>query len=48
MMNKNITDHLTISKMTNWIVGKKLNDCELGKKLRGYYWDVRDDMRDNK
>ena len=47
-MNKNTTDHLTISEMTKWIVGEKLNDQELGQKLRGYYWDVRDDTRNNK
>ena len=47
-MNKNTTNHLTISKMTKWIVGEKLNDQELGRKLRGYYWGVRDDMKNNK
>jgi len=47
-MNKKITDHLTISEMTKWIVGEKLNNQELGQKLRRYYWDVRDDMRNSK
>ena len=47
-MNKKIIDHLTISEMTKWIVGEKLNNQELGQKLRRYYWEVRDDMKSSK
>ncbi len=48
MTNKKITDHLTISEMTKWVVDERLNEQELGRKLRKHYWDVRDDMRNSK
>jgi hypothetical protein len=43
-----INDHLSVSKMTEWIVEKKYNNQELGQKLREYYWDVRDELRNGK
>ena len=48
MTTKKITDHLTFSEMTKWVVDEKLNEQELGRKLRKYYWDVRDGMRNSK
>ena len=34
--------------MTQWIVNEQLNDQELGRKLRGHYWEIRDILRSEK
>ena len=43
-----VLHHLTVSKMTEWIVNNRYTDEELGKKLKEYYWDIRDELRNNK
>ena len=48
MMNEEVKDYLSVKQMTQWVVNKKLNDRELGRKLRGYYWDIRDILRNEK
>jgi len=35
--------HLPISIMTKWIIDEKLNEQELGRRLREHYWDVRNE-----
>ena len=40
--------HLPISIMTKWIIDEKLNEQELGRRLREHYWDVRDELRNEK
>jgi len=47
-MKNKIIHHLTVSKMTEWICDKKYNNQELGQKLRNYYWDIRDELRNQK
>jgi len=47
MMNKEY-HHLPISIMTKWIVDEKLNEQELGRRLREHYWDVIDELRNEK
>jgi len=47
-MKNKITHHLTVSKMTEWIVNDSHTDEELGKKLKEYYWDIRDELRNQK
>lgn len=49
MMNKEeVNDYLSIKQMTQWVVNEQLNDQELGRKLRGHYWEVRDVLRNEK
>ena len=47
-MKNKITHHLTVSKMTEWICDKKYNNQELGQKLRNYYWDTIDELKNDK
>ncbi len=40
--------HLPISVITKWIIEEKLNEQQLGRRLREHYWDVRDNLRNEK
>ena len=41
---KETEQDLLVTEMRKWIVDEKLNDMELGKKLRTYYWNVKEVM----
>ena len=48
MNNDKTNHHLPVSLLHKWIVELKSNDSELGRLIRGYYWDVRDELKNEK
>ncbi len=40
--------HLPISVITKWIIEEKLNEQQLGRRLKEHYWDVRDELKNEK